>query len=313
METKDILSHKFGFVTFTPHPSEIEVLNHFHNLFFPMISLKSKFVGFSTEKHGTPDQHIHYIFTLPPDGETQKLKARIFVKSINDFKKYLKREGKLTVINDNNTQALNYKYVKNTNEDKLKTIGYVFKDNSPSRHTPFPEDFITQAVKFYYANRKIDKSEVKSDWHLLTPKNVYTKLPHICKENNIDCYGPNLLANLSYSKVGIANITPKQLKSAYLQLKIHELKDDPENSQIMNALINELNDSYEWDFLESCKFHNKMDEVLSQKNKQIQDLVRQKKEYKEMVDSQREYRHTLELEIKHLKEQLYEKTEVQFD
>lgn len=288
MEFQQVLSSKFALLTFNPHPSEQEVLNDFHNLFFPLISSKSKYCGFSTEKEGTTDRHIHYIFSCPDScSDISKVKARVFVKPIKQFQKYLKDSAKLTIINDNNTQALNYKYVKDTNEDKMKTIGYCFKDNSSNRSTEtFSEDFITQCVKFYYANRKIDKSKVSTDWDLITPKNVYTKLPQVSKEKNIDLYGHNLLYSLSKSKVGIANISPKQLKTAYIQLKIAEYSQDEEkNSNLLVNSSRELNDEYDWHILNDDeliyknKDHiEKLEDIIKKQTQEIFNLTEDLKE-----------------------------------
>jgi len=253
MEDDEILKHNYGFATFRPHPSEQHLLKMFHHIFYPILHAKSKYVGFSCESEGTPDAHLHYIFSCSQScNDTSKIKQRVLVKPIQDFNKMLKKTGKLTLIKDDATGALNWKYVKNKTEDKMKIIGYTYKESCNMRSSgAFPEEYIVQCVHFYYANRKLQESatpSIDTDWDLITPKNVYTKLPQVSKDKNIDLYGANLIKNLTIKHVGLANISPKQLKVAYLQLIIAEKsKDYDSNSYMIKSYLHQLHQDLDWD------------------------------------------------------------------
>ena len=253
MEDDEILRHNYGFVTWRPQPSEQHLLKMFHHIFYPIIHAKSKYVGFFCEKEGTPDAHLHYIFSCSQAcNDTSKVKQRVLVKPIEDFGKMIKKTGKLSLIKDDGTGALNWKYVRNTTIDKMKVIGYTFKECCNMRSSgAFPEEYIVQCVHFYYANRKLQESatpSIDTDWDIITPKNVYTKLPQVSKDKNIDLYGANLIHNLTIKHIALANISPKQLKVAYLQLKIAELsKDSDGNSYQIKSYLQCLHGDLDWD------------------------------------------------------------------
>ena len=129
MELEEIEKSNFTFITFRAHVSEPQVFEDFISFFLPHISLKFPFYIYSIESDDTASRHIH-ILLQHNEKETQKLKQKIQNKQYKLFEKSLK--------NKQTKLAIALKYGKGPDgedfgftmkiEDKMKCIGYIFKD-----------------------------------------------------------------------------------------------------------------------------------------------------------------------------------------
>jgi hypothetical protein len=226
MELSNLDKANFTFITFRAHVSEPQVFEDFINIFLPYISLKFPFYIYSIEDDDTPSRHIH-ILLQHDQKDKQKLKQKIEAKYFKDFTKSLK--SKETAL----AHAL--KYGKGPDgedfgftmkiEDKMKCIGYIYKDITRRNRTEgISQDCITQCCDFYHANRRI-KNSSENDWKILTTKNIHIKVEQFCKEKNQDLNSPLLQHNMVKDKHTFINLTTKQRKMAFAELRYYNGKD----------------------------------------------------------------------------------------
>lgn len=227
MELSEIDKANFTFITFRAHVSEPQVFEDFISIFLPYISLKFPFYIYSIEDDDTPSRHIHLLLNHN-EKDKQKLKQKIEAKYFKEFTKSL--------ISKETALSHAIKYGKGPDgedfgftmkiEDKMKCIGYIYKDITRRNRTEgISQDCITQCCDFYYANRRI-KNSTENDWKIITTKNIHTKVEQFCKENKQDLNSPILQQNMVKHKHTFINLTIKQRKMAFAELRYYNGKDD---------------------------------------------------------------------------------------
>lgn len=250
MELDEIDKLNFTFITFRAHVSEPQVFEDFISFFLPHISLKFPFYIYSIEADDTPSRHIH-ILLQHDEKETQKLKQKIenkqfklFVKSLAEKQTDIKcalKYGRFSDGPDEETFGFTMKI-----EDKMKCIGYIFKDITRRNKTDgISQDVITQSCDFYFANRRI-KNQSQSDWITITTKNIHSKIEQYCKENNQDVNSPVLHQSMVRDKHTFVQITPKQRKMAIAELKYYNGNDSFEIQQDLDGEKIEHPDAQNW-------------------------------------------------------------------
>lgn len=235
---------RFGFITYRPQISYPSLTLDFLNIILPKLKSKCNYFLWAIEDYEEPSQHIHIFFKLHKS-ETKKQKIKQNYIDYKEMKNFLKYTIEQCSCGPN---QLDIVLVPEGVEPAMTKIGYCLKQN-PIKHEimGIPKQIITESIKFY---KSIEKTTLPSqeDWDLITPKNVYTKLPFIFKKHNIDPYGPDFLYNCSIQNIGVANISFKQLKTAYLQLKIKSIYKDKNKTEILQELKDKLNQEAEWEF-----------------------------------------------------------------
>lgn len=226
MELDYLDNNNFCFITYRAHIMEPQVFEDFLTSFLPYISLKFPNYIYSVEKDDTPDRHIHLLLEHK-EKDKQKLKQRIEAKYYKDFKKSI--QDKQTDLN------CAIKYGKGPDgedfgftmkiEDKMKCIGYIFKDiTRRNKNGGLSQSLITQCCDFYFSNRRI-KNATDNDWKILTTKNIHIKIEQFCKQNNVDVNTPLLQQHMVKDKYTFINLTPKQRKMAFAELRYYGGKD----------------------------------------------------------------------------------------
>lgn len=274
----ELENSRFTLITYKPQVSYPSLTDDFLTIILPKLKQKSNFFLWSIEADETPDKHIH-IFLKLKDTEHKEGKIKqnyLNFKAMKDFLDYAKKDCNC------NHRQLTHPLLKNELENHMAKLGYCLKEN-PKRYgsVGISEQLMTECLKFYWSTEKC-KPSTEEDWDLITPKNVYTKLPHIFKTHNIDPYGHDFLYNCSIKDIGIANISPKQLKTAYCQLKIKQIYKDKEKTEILHCLKDKLNTEYDWHDMEDYyDFHEHDSDKLNRKNI---DLEKQNKKIKEQTE-----------------------------
>jgi len=219
MELDYLDNNNFCFITYRAHISEPQVYEDFINTFLPYISLKFPNYIYSIEDDDTPSRHIHLLLQHN-EKDKQKLKQKIEAKYFKDFKKSI--QDKQTDL----TCAI--KYGKGPSgedfgftmkiEDKMKCIGYIFKDITRRNKTGgLSQSLITQCCDFYYANRRI-KNATDNDWKQLTTKNIHIKIEEYCLKTGQDVMSPILQHNMVKDKHTFIQLSNKQRKMAIAEL-----------------------------------------------------------------------------------------------
>jgi len=224
MELSDIDKANFTFITFNAAASEPQVFEDFIIIFLTHISLKFPFYIYSIEKDGTPSRHLHMLIQHN-ETEHGKIKQKIEQKYFKDFSKSiqnkstnlnvaLKYGSKTTTIDPEKTFGFTMKI-----EDKMKCIGYIFKDITTRNKTSgLSQSLITQCCDFYFSDRRI-KNTTDNDWKQLTTKNIHVKIEEFCKETGQDVLSPLLQHNMVKNKHTFIQLSNKQRKMAIAELQ----------------------------------------------------------------------------------------------
>lgn len=166
--------------TFRPQISEQNLFEQFLDIFLPFLKEFPKY-SYSIEEDGTLQQHIHIIYEHHATDNSKALPQKLNRKMFSLFKSVLK--NKMT-----NEKGFDDRMVDNTSEDLLKVLGYVNKETNCLRRKSvgFTNEQILEAVKYYYASEHLDKSVVKNDLNIMTPKNIHISIKDYCVKNNLE-------------------------------------------------------------------------------------------------------------------------------
>ena len=113
---------RYAFLTFRPHAGNPTALTDFLTIFLPKLS-KCSIYAHTNEEVGTPSQHFHCLIS-GNFKDSSKVTQWIMTKSMKDFKNSLKDSQTIW------EHALNIKFLPDTNEDVLTTLGYLLKSEN---------------------------------------------------------------------------------------------------------------------------------------------------------------------------------------
>jgi transcriptional regulator of met regulon len=267
----ELTNSRFGLITYKPQISYPSLTDDFLTIILPKLKQKCNFFLWAVEDDDTPMRHIHIFLKLNKNEEKkQKIKQNYLdFKAMKDFLSHSIKHC------EGNSHQIDHPLLTQDLHHHMDRLGYCMKQN-PRRWgcEGISDEIITQCVKLHHANEKV-KPTTEEDWDLLTPKNVYTKLPHIFKTKNIDPYGHDFLYHCSINNIGLANISVKQLKIAYTQLKIKSIYKDEEKKHNLSNLKESLNQEMDWEDFEHKNFQNTDTQMLNEKNSELS--VAQKK------------------------------------
>lgn len=161
----------YGLITFRSHPCDKSLDMEFYQLMTPILNKSDKYVV-ALESPLTPEAHYH-IF-LQYKGDVSHLRQKF--KSVS-WKRWIeKTKSTMTTISTKlDEKALQVKQVAKTDEDHLKTLGYVSKENVV-KTKGFDDKQITQAVKYYHTCERKKPADIKSDWKIV---NIKTVIPYM--------------------------------------------------------------------------------------------------------------------------------------
>lgn len=172
--------------TFRPQINEQDLLEDFLSLFLPFLEEFTKY-SYSIEEDGTLNKHIHVIYTSKATDNSkampQKLNQKLFLK----FKSALK--NKMTTEKGFDDRKVKEKNGIPIKEDYLKVLGYVNKAVEKCwrrKSKGFTNEEIKEATDFYYANDRLDKSQIKNDLIIMNPKNIHISIKDYCIKNNLE-------------------------------------------------------------------------------------------------------------------------------
>lgn len=222
MELDYLDNNNFAFITYRAHISEPQVFEDFINLFLPYISLKFPNYIYSIEDDDSPSRHIH-ILLQHESKDSQKLKQKLEAKYFKDFKKSLQNKQtdlRVALKFGKGPDGDDFGFTMKI-EDKMKCIGYIFKDiTRRNRDGGLSQSLITQCCDFYFSNRRI-KNATDNDWKQLTTKNIHIKIEEYCKTTKQDVMSPLLQFNMVKDKYTFIQLSTKQRKMAFAELRYH--------------------------------------------------------------------------------------------
>lgn len=206
-----------AFITFRSHPTEKYLDEEFLTMVTPMCDKSIKYV-MSYEKQNTIDSHFHIIiFFENVSFDITNLRSKFNTKSWKNW--YSQLKDKHTLIKPKFDEgALQLKLVEKSQEDYLKVIGYVCKENV-YKSKGFDEIEITKAVKFYHLQERQPTGQ-DSSWRIITTKTAHAVLEEFSKKNNIDFDDDLFLYHLAKNKISTVQLSANQLGRVMTELQI---------------------------------------------------------------------------------------------
>lgn len=205
---------KNGFLTFRAHESESDLFEKFLIIFLPMLEKFDKY-AWHIEEDETPAKHIHCFFT-----HNYKDASKITQYFLNKDMKNLRKTF-------NQTQwqhAWDCQMVKDTQGDKMKTLGYTLK-NICKRHKikGLSAQDCLEAVNYYILTQRLDKlNTLDNDWKYITVKNIHNKIEHYCAHKKKSLHDEDIKEHMVLDKTSWVQISIKQYNLALAELRYHD-------------------------------------------------------------------------------------------
>ena len=219
---------RFVFFTFKAHVAEVELFEDFFTLIKPLI-LKHPQYAYCIEKDNTVDRHLHMLVGDPKYTEMKQFKQKLNAKRFQDFKSYIK-QGYQT-----NQHAFDTQLVPDTEEDIMKLLGYIYKeDGCIRRESTFSSEYIQDSYKLYYTSEKIKYKMRPTDWRYITVKNVHSMIEMIVNKyeeftfSNItqDHVFRKFYWTLQKEGISTLQIKEQQLSHAIEDLRVRYTEDE---------------------------------------------------------------------------------------
>lgn len=281
MELAELDKHNFTFITFRAHVSEPQVFEDFISIFLPYVSLKFSFYIYSIEDDDTSSRHIHLLLQHDQK-DKQKLKQKIEAKYFKDFSKSIQDKQtdlKCAIKYGKGPSGEDFGFTMKI-EDKMKCIGYIFKDITRRNKTSgLSQSLITECCDFYFANRRI-KNTTDNDWKQLTTKNIHVKIEEYCKTTGQDVMSPLLQFNMVKDKHTFINLTTKQRKMAFAELRYYQGNNNSNIRQDLTDDSEELS-PHEYgfsksDYVEKIENYENQIHELKIENEKLKKLLKNK-------------------------------------
>ncbi len=221
----------YGLITFKSQPCDKSLDMEFYQLMTPILNKADKYVV-AQESPLTPDAHYHIMLNYK--GDITHLKQKFRTKS---FKNWIEKpKSTMTIITtDFEDHGLQIKSVQKTEEDHLKTLGYVSKENVV-KSKGFTEFEITEACKYYHTcERKAPK--IKNDWKILNIKTVIPYIEKVAKEEGLPPYDKLVPLHMARRKMYL-DISDKQQQKVTNTLRI--AYDNTMSSTLENGMAEKL-------------------------------------------------------------------------
>lgn len=214
---------RYGFLTFRAHESEPDLFEKFLIIFLPLLDNLDKF-AYHIENDDTPAKHIHCFFS-----HKFKDASKITQYFLNKDMKNLRKTFNQTLWQ----HAWDCKMVKDSTEDKMKTLGYTVKENvKRMQHKNIDAKELLDAVNYYILTQRLDKQNtLENDWTYLTPKNSHIKITQFCKEQNKTLHDIDIKERMVANKISTVQISLKQYNLALAELRYQD--NECEDSRLM--------------------------------------------------------------------------------
>lgn len=227
----------YGLITFRSQPCDKQLDDEFYQLITPLLNKTDRYVV-SQENPGTPDAHYHIIMSFhSPKHDISKLHQKFKSKSFTNWIE--KTKSTMTVISTKFTKStspgLEIKKINSNEEDRIKTLGYVCKENVIKTHG-FTEQEITDACKYYHTCER-KKPKVDNSWKVLNVKTVIPYMEMVAKQHDIPPYHNNVLYYMAKEKMYV-DLTNKTKDNIRATLEIAHEEQDSFTKQVLTDQLN---------------------------------------------------------------------------
>lgn len=233
--------------TFRPQICDQNLFETFIDIFLPFIEEFPRY-SYSIEEDGTLSKHIHILYDCKASDNSKALPQKLNRKMFSKFHSVLK--NKMT-----NEIGFDDRKVLDTKEDQLKVLGYVNKaeKNLWRRGAKgFPLEEISEAIKYYYAEKHLDKSIYKSDLRILQSRTIHISVLEYCVSNTLEPTDPltkiqMIKEGMMFSQVGHVAETLEEVEINMFPERFDTTKKDKSynNLTYANAQLQRENDRQE--------------------------------------------------------------------
>ena len=228
----------YGIITFRSHPCDKNLDEEFYQMITPILNKADKFVV-ACESPLTPEQHYHIFISFK--GDVTHLKQKFKSKSFTNWIE--KTKSTMTTISTKfDDKALQIKKVAKTEEDHLKTLGYVSKENVV-KSKGFTANQITEAVKYYHTCER-KKPKTKDGFKVLNVKTVIPYMEQVAEKYEIPPYHKHIFYYMAKEKMMI-DMSVKTKDNVRTTLRIHYEKHDLYQKDTWASELNGVNEDGE--------------------------------------------------------------------
>lgn len=247
-----ILRMSYSAITFRSHLNDKFLDEEFLTLLMPILNKSPKFV-LSVEERGTLSQHYHICFEFNEKSDRSHLIQKFKTKNWKSWYQRIKNEQFETIIDPQfKDHCLQIKVVEKDPSDHnlQKWIGYCCKDDLQPKIKGFDEEYITQSIKYYHLNQRIESSK-KPDygWRYIKPNTAHAVITEWCEKHEVDIKDFNY-SMLAYDKISSVQMTQQQKKQVISELylanteemdeftkKVHEYEVNGYSSEVNPMML----------------------------------------------------------------------------
>lgn len=231
----------FYLLTFRPQPTDFSLLNTFFTVLKPQLNDNPNVLNYACviEKDNTINRHCHTLVEFKQTKtKDNQLKRFYNNKVFKEFNKMLKN------VLTNERWAKDDRKLKDTQEDFLHVLGYVFKEvEGNKRFYTFKEQQIVDALEYYYQRERIDKSQPEEDdLNVLTSKTIHANVFDFCKKNDLRPKDQEMV-KFKMIKAGYM-FSQVQIKDTFQELDIHMNPDEYDSPHTDPKDFSFLHDKY---------------------------------------------------------------------
>lgn len=259
---------RYCLFTFNPHPSDTkEFVQEMQSLLQPILKKLKQFI-FVREKKGKPEEHIHLLFTSDTISEKDKIKQKIENTRITQFK-----NNRIKNSNTDYNHAFDYLLIKKTEEDHMRYVGYVCKEEDCRPITKgFSQDYITKCVTYYNTVERNKAQKIDNSWKHLKPNELHCYIEHYSKELDMNIADPNLIVEMKSRKISFNQITMKQLNTTKDELVLAH--KDQVDEYVYNCSVKSTRNDTDDNFYYKLEMYSLLEEM-----KNIEDISQLKNLY----------------------------------
>lgn len=222
----------YGLITFRSHPCDKSLDMEFYQMMTPILNKSDKYVV-ALESPLSPEAHYHIFLSFKGDVShlRQKFKSKSWTNWIEKTKSTM-----TTISTKFDEKALQVKQVANTQEDHLKTLGYVSKENVV-KTKGFDDQQITEAVKYYHTCERKKPDDIKSDWKVVNIKTVIPYMESVARKYDVQPFHKHVFYYMAKEKIYV-DLTAKSKDNVRATLRIAYEEQDHFQKDVLAAELN---------------------------------------------------------------------------
>lgn len=269
---------RFALFTFNPHPSDTkEFVQVMQSLLQPILQKMPQYI-FVREKKGSPEEHIHLLYTGDNIKDKDKIKQKIENKSIKSF-----ISTQIKTSNTDYKHAFDYLLIPQSQPDHMYYVGYVCKETDCIPNTKgFSQEYITKCVEYYHTVKRNQTSKIDNSWKHLKPNELHCYMEHYSKKLDIPLDNPRLILEMKANKISFNQCTSRNINITKQELIVAHKDEVGEFSyKVSEADIMKSIHEDDWTYWKALAVQR--EERIEKYKEEVAELERQLKKLKKGV------------------------------